>query len=533
MKKRIIPLMLSILLVIGLLIVDMPPVYALSGFNGFISCGTNHTAALKSDGTLWIWGWNFYGELGDGTATQRSKPVKVMSGVKFVSCGGDNTAAVKSDGTLWVWGRNLKEALRDGSTADRMAPVQVMTDVTAVSTGDGGIYALKSNGDLYCIRNSSFLTVGYNSENPYEPAKIMSGVAMISSGSLYTMVVKTDGTLWGWGRNDSGQLGIGNITLEPKIKPVQVMEGVASVFAGSEHAIALKTDGTVWTWGYNTSGELGYETAEYYSATPTQVMTDVSAVSAGYSHFMALKNDGTLWTWGNNGNGQLGDGTTTRRMKPVKVMTDVVDIYSGRATSMAVKSDGTLWVWGYNLSGQAGDGTKTDQHSPVKIMSGIMMIGKAAPAETKVAAPETKTVTATPTKSKVYVDGLEKSFEAYAINGNNYFKLRDIAMVLNGTKKQFEVGYSKEKNAIYMTSQTPYTPVGGEMTLSGATDNRQGIPTASKLYIDGKEISFTAYSIGGNNYFKLRDIGKAFDFGVGWDNVTKAISILTSSGYTE
>ena len=158
--------------------------------------------------------------------------------------------------------------------------------------------------------------------------------------------------------------------------------------------------------------------------------------------------------------------------------------------------------------------------------------GKATPTETKVTAPETKPVTAIPTKSKVYVDGLGKSFEAYTINGNNYFKLRDIAMVLNGTNKQFEVGFNKEKNAIFMTSKTPYTPVGGEMTLSGVTENRQGIPTASKLYIDGKEISLTAYSIGGNNYFKLRDIGEAFDFGVNWDNNTKAISILTSSGYS-
>ena len=139
---------------------------------------------------------------------------------------------------------------------------------------------------------------------------------------------------------------------------------------------------------------------------------------------------------------------------------------------------------------------------------------------------------AIPTASTVLVNGEETAFDAYNINGNNFFKLRDLAYVLNGTEKQFEVGWDEENNAISLTSGEAYTEVGGEMEGKG-DGNQIATPTTAKVYLDGDEINLTAYNIGGNNYFKLRDIGQTFDFGVTWDGEKNTIVIDTSVGYTE
>jgi hypothetical protein len=140
-------------------------------------------------------------------------------------------------------------------------------------------------------------------------------------------------------------------------------------------------------------------------------------------------------------------------------------------------------------------------------------------------------LSAKPTSATVLVNGTQVAFDAYSINGNNYFKLRDLAYVLNGTEKQFEVGYDAASKAITLTSGSAYTSVGGEMQSKG-TEAKVPSATSSKITLDGTAVTFTAYMIDGNNYFKLRDIGEAFDFGVAWDEATRTIAIDTTSGYT-
>ena len=138
---------------------------------------------------------------------------------------------------------------------------------------------------------------------------------------------------------------------------------------------------------------------------------------------------------------------------------------------------------------------------------------------------------AAPTSAAVLVNGAQKSFDAYSIDGNNYFKLRDLAYVLSGTEKQFEVGWDAGANSIELTSGQPYTAVGGEMA-AGNAQVKNAVPSAAKLLLNGEEVSLTAYSIAGNNYFKLRDIGELIDFGIGWDAASRTITIETSTGYT-
>lgn len=141
-------------------------------------------------------------------------------------------------------------------------------------------------------------------------------------------------------------------------------------------------------------------------------------------------------------------------------------------------------------------------------------------------------ISATPTKSSVLVDGKAVAFDAYTIGGYNYFKLRDLAQAITGSTKQFEVSWDATKNAISLTASKAYTPAGGELAVSTDTTPKSATVTSSKLYLNEKEISLTAYNIGGNNYFKLRDIAAALDFGVTWDSKANSIGIDTTVGYT-
>ena len=151
------------------------------------------------------------------------------------------------------------------------------------------------------------------------------------------------------------------------------------------------------------------------------------------------------------------------------------------------------------------------------------------PATAKMAAGDTEL--ATRSTASILVNNKPIDFDAFNINGNNYFKLRDIAKALNGSNKQFEVDWDGPANLITLSSGQAYTEVGGELAI-GSIDSRQAKPTTSKIYLDGKEIKLTAYHIGGNNYFKLRDLGQSLDFGVDWDGSKKTITISTDKSYT-
>ena len=182
--------------------------------------------------------------------------------------------------------------------------------------------------------------------------------------------------LWLWGHNNYGQLGDASIT--HKSSPIQTVSGGTnwkSVSGGGYHTAAIKTDGTLWLWGYNNSGQLGNNTNTNKSS-PVQTVsggTNWKSVASGYYHTAAIKTDGTLWTWGSNGYGQLGDNTTTSRSSPVQTVssgTNWKQVSASNGHTAAIKTDGTLWSWGYNTYGQLGDNTNTNKSSPVQTVSG-------------------------------------------------------------------------------------------------------------------------------------------------------------------
>jgi len=234
-----------------------------------VSTRGNHTVALKSDGTVWTWGSNGYGELGDGSTEEyRSIPVQVkgLTGVTSVSAGSNHTIALKSDGTIWAWGDNMDGLLGDGSKENQTTPVQVakdLTGVTSVSAGSSHAVALKNDGTVWAWGDNGLGQLGDGTtEDRFTPVQVkgLTGVTSVSAGTFHTMALKNDGTIWAWGDNMDGLLGDG--TRENRLTPVQVkaLSGVKAISTGNSHTIALKNDGTILTWGYNNSGELGYGT---------------------------------------------------------------------------------------------------------------------------------------------------------------------------------------------------------------------------------------------------------------------------------
>jgi len=363
--------------------------------NRFVSApstaaGANHSVALKTDGTVWAWGLNTKGQLGDSTVTQRTAPVKakVLTNAMAVAAGDSHSVAIKSDGTVWAWGYNGYGQLGDSTVTQRNYPVKAknLTGVIAVAGGAYHSLALKSDGTVWAWGRNNYYQLGDSSttqRNYPVKTKILSGVVAIAAGEYYSMALKGDGTVWAWGYNVDGQLGVGD-TLN-RTAPVQIttLSGIVALKAGSRHALVIKSDGKAWAWGRNVNGQLGDSTTTKRKA-PVQVkvLSNVTAINGGYNYSLAVKSDGTAWAWGYNNFYQLGDSSTTQRTYPVrtKKLTNAKSVAAGVAHSLAAQSDGTVWAWGRNSNGQLGLGDTTRRYAPVQITG--MLVKSAADFET-------------------------------------------------------------------------------------------------------------------------------------------------------
>ncbi|MGH7493184.1 MAG: T9SS type A sorting domain-containing protein [bacterium] len=381
------------------------PVQVGSSFSGVIGMGAGkqHSIALKSDGTVWTWGDNSYGQLGDATTTQRTSPVQVkgsggtgnLTAIATIQGGDHHSIALKDDGTVWAWGRNQYGALGDNSTTQRTSPVQVkgvggtgnLTNVKAIAGGGLFSLALKADGTVWAWGRNDKGQLGDNSTTDSStPVQVkgaggtgnLTNVAAIHAGYAFSIAMKADGTVWAWGSNVYGQLG-DNTTTDSSV-PVQVkgsggtgnLTNVAELSGGAQHGLVIKGDGTVWAWGRNQKGQLGDNTTTNRS-TPVQVSSFSNAVTVagGIYHSVAFKSDGTIWTWGYNEFGQLGDNSTTDKTIPVLAagLTGVIQIAAGGRHSLALRTDGSLRSWGFNYYFQLGDGTSTDRKKPIQVIN--------------------------------------------------------------------------------------------------------------------------------------------------------------------
>ena len=414
-SKRILSVLLALCIGVCLLTVYLPAAPAkAAGTTPMVAAGLSHSLALKSDGTVWAWGANGYGQLGNGSNTYSPIPVQVvtLTYVIAIVAGDDHSLALKSDGTVWAWGYNYYGQLGIGTSGigtNSSTPVQVLgedginplSNIKAIAAGTSHSLALKSDGTVWAWGYNYYGQLGddstVDSSTPVQVLGVggsgkLTDVIAIDGGWYHSLALKSDGTVWAWGRNNNGQLGDGTTTTSPT--PVQVLgvggsgnlTDITAISAGDLHSLALKSDGTVWAWGHNNYGQLGDGTTTD-SSTPVQVLgvggsgylTDVAAIAGGYLHSLALTSDGTVWAWGENGYGQLGDGTNDDRWTPVQVLdkdgddplTNITAISAGVDLSLALKSDGTVWAWGDNASGQLGDGTSgsgANSNLPVQVL---------------------------------------------------------------------------------------------------------------------------------------------------------------------
>jgi alpha-tubulin suppressor-like RCC1 family protein/pimeloyl-ACP methyl ester carboxylesterase len=332
---------------------------------GSLAAGEYHSVAIKSDGSLWSWGWNLFGQLGDNTTVSSHQPNPIAAGYVSVATGGRYSVALKADGSLWAWGSNAFGQLGDNTTTDRLLPKQIGTGYTAVTAGNGHTMALKSDGSLWVWGWNSTGQLGDSTTvDAHAPKQIDTGYIAIAAGSSHSLGLKSDGSLWAWGYNLYGQLG-DNSTVDSLV-PKQIDTGYTTIAAGQLHTVALKADGSLWAWGYNFNGQLGDNTTTE-SHVPKLIGTGYTAIGAGSSHTIALKSDGSLWAWGLNAKGQLGDNSIIDSLVPKQVDAGYDAIAAGYNHNLATKPDGSLWAWGANYYGELGDNTTTESHVPKKI----------------------------------------------------------------------------------------------------------------------------------------------------------------------
>jgi alpha-tubulin suppressor-like RCC1 family protein len=332
---------------------------------------------------LYAWGQNNYGQLGVGNITGYSSPKQVGSTTtwKAVGAGYKASFAITTSGALFSWGVGNAGSLGLGNiNIQYSSPVQVgsLTNWSTVTAGttDPSTFAIKTDGTLWSWGGNSYGQLGLNNITNYSSPKQVGALtnwSFISCGYDHVLSIKTNGTLWSWGNNPNGQLGKGNTTNYSS--PVQVgsLTNWSSISAGCTYSLATRTDGTLWFWGNGLYyGQSGLNSRTNYSS-PVQIgaLTTWLVVAAGSYNSYAIKNDGTLWSWGYNPLGQLGLGNTTRYSSPKQVgsLTNWSKIgtnfFANGAT--ATKTDGTLWAWGYGGNGELGLGNATNYSSPKQL----------------------------------------------------------------------------------------------------------------------------------------------------------------------
>lgn len=398
----------TIVLVIGTLLstttLQATPPLRLA-MRGQIVTGSAHTLLLGTNGSLYAWGSNASGQLGDGTLASHLTPtiVSAAAGTRFIqlAAGGAHSLALNFDGRIYSWGNNATGQLGDGTTTTRTAPIIVMVPsglrFTQISASESYSVALTTNGKLYAWGNNSSGQLGDGTLTSHSLPVAVSlpvdvHITQVSAGATQCLALTDNGDIYAWGSNSNGQLGDG--TVINRLTPILVSNttlptGIkfTQVASGGSHSIALSSDGKPYAWGRNDNGQLGDSTTSD-RLVPTSVKirtvllplgTRFVQVLAGSAHSTALAADGKLYAWGNGADGQLGDGTSTTRTTRVPLSFPSNAYFTQIAVAsnqgLALTADGVLYAWGKNSEGQLGDGTLTTQYSPVIVKNSFAATG--------------------------------------------------------------------------------------------------------------------------------------------------------------
>lgn len=339
-----------------------------------VSAGSNHSLGIKADGTLWAWGDNDYGQLGNGTNTATNVPTQIGTSTNWqkIAAGLEYSLAIKTDGTLWAWGFNWTGQLGDGTTTNKNIPTQIgsETNWVSVAAGENHAIAVKANGTLWTWGNNSDSQLGDGTiTTKIVPTQIGTATnwQSVAAGTRFSLAIKTNGTLWAWGDNASGQLGNG--TNNDSTIPIQI--GVendwANIATGVSHSVGRKANGILYTWGNNVHGQLG-DGSTTNKNTPVAVYDQVQSIDAGGYHTVGTTFFGNMLRCGLNAYGELGDGTTTNRVwVAVGNETNHQFVSAGYYHTLSINVDGLLSASGFNIEGQLGDGTTANRTTLVPI----------------------------------------------------------------------------------------------------------------------------------------------------------------------
>lgn len=490
-----------------------------------IAAGFGHSLAVKSDGTVWSWGSNGCGQLGDQTTVVRNTPVQVcgefapFTDVISVAAGYAHSLALKSDGTIWAWGSNYYDQLGDLSTGDRRMPAYInyISDIVGIAAGAYHSLAINEYGAVYAWGDNSSGQIGDGLySNRRMPCGVLTNAASIDAGDYFSIAVGLDGTVWAWGANDYGQLGDGTKYSNPIPAQINGLNNVIRVAAGFDHSLAIKSDGTLWAWGDDDYGQLGNGPATRGIPVQVKGLTDVITTVAGGYHSLALKSDGTVWAWGDNSYGQLGDGTTITRATPTQVLglIDVAAITAGAYYSLALKSDGTVWAWGYNNFGQLGDGSTTTRITPIQVSDLNNIVSIAAGFEHSIAVKSDGTVwtwgnneygqlgdRTTQTATTPVLVYYSSSFTSVAAGYYHSLALKSDGTLWSwGSNEYGQLGYNSSE---YITAPTCVEYISGIIRIAAGAYHSLAIDSGNNNYVwgDNSAGQIGYGNIGGYGYF--------------------------------
>jgi alpha-tubulin suppressor-like RCC1 family protein len=350
-----------------------------------ISAGNVHSLAIDKNGRAWGWGYNLYGQLGDNTKVSKRTPVSVLGAIKTfckIDTGQRHSLALDKNGRAWAWGQNFRGQLGDNSVTEQLTPVSVAGTIKTfceISAGVEYSIAIDKNGRAWGWGNTYSGTLGNNeSRFRWTPMSVVGAIKTFCkiNSIQHSVAIDKNGQIWSWGFNSNGQLG--DNTTVSKSTPVAI-SGTAKTFCiistnkyTSGTILAIDKNGRAWGWGTNNSGEIGDNTTTS-QLTPVSVLGAVKTfcgIAAGYSHSAAIDKNGKIWTWGSSLRGELGDNTTVSKFTPVSILgatKTFCKITAAGYSTHAIDKNGLVWGWGLNSTGQIGDGTTTSRLTPVSV----------------------------------------------------------------------------------------------------------------------------------------------------------------------
>lgn len=432
-----------------------------------IAVGTS-SYAIKNDGTLWAWGENQFGQLGNGTVNISNLPVQVGTDSNWaeIDANGNVVLALKTDGSIWTWGKNVNVLALDSFYT---TPIQIGSDNDWIKIAAPS-FAIKSNGTLWAwgLNNDGDLGLG-NTEAQFVPTQVGAedDWIEISAGSRARLSIKSDHSVWGWYYNYLGALAIGPINNGDSNQIITIPTQTGNNTSDWNSAITngccftkmIKQDGSLWACGSGFFGNIGdgTETAEVNVLTHVGFDNDWVAVDTSY-HTLAIKNNGTLWGWGANQVGQIGDGTTQNKNVPTPTGNGIswMSIALGLNYSLALSNSGTLYAWGLNNNGQLGDGTFVNKSIPTQIGTACVL------STTEHQKLDHITVYPNPTKNKVVVSFLMPENEKVKISIYNM-----MGQIVFSKEIQSKIGSNEELLDLTNYGDAIYSIVLESKNLSG------------------------------------------------------------------